>query len=335
MVRKSGLTSASIVYIDDFGFALGPDASRVDAERVLGMIQSLGFAANMDKTIFEPTTRIELLGFIIDTEAWLYGLPERRLRKLEATASGLLRMLEEDRLVALANEGPDAFERDGRAPARELARLAGQVMAMQSALGLVCRIRSRYVLHCVAPAAAAVNYGMLVGVPERARAEIELWANDLRDLPVMPLTPHTRVPEFRLEADASASAVAAILTDLGSGTEIERIHRELSEAERRKSSTLRELLGYANAVRVISRRHGGRLRGRLVEIVGDSQAAEAIFRKGGSQRSDADSGELRRFSTSSAPPPRQASMSSSAGCPASSWSTPMRSPSSMIGMTSA
>jgi hypothetical protein len=31
MVRKSGLTSASIVYIDDFGFALGPDASRVDA----------------------------------------------------------------------------------------------------------------------------------------------------------------------------------------------------------------------------------------------------------------------------------------------------------------
>jgi hypothetical protein len=86
----------------------------------------------------------------------------------------------------------------------------------------------------------------------------------------MPLTPRTRVPEFRLEADASASAVAAILTDLGSDTEIERIHRELSEAERRKSSTLRELLGYANAVRVISRRHGGRLRGRLVEIVGDS-----------------------------------------------------------------
>jgi hypothetical protein len=102
---------------------------------------------------------------------------------------------------------------------------------------------------------------MLVGVPERARSEIELWANDLRELLVMPLIPHTRVPEFRLEADASASAVAAIFTDLGSGTEIERIHRELSEAERRKSSTLRELLGYANAVRVLSQRHGDRLRG--------------------------------------------------------------------------
>ena len=59
--------------MDDFGFALVPDALRVDAERVLGMIQSLGFAANMDETVFEPTTRIELLGFVIVTEAWLYG----------------------------------------------------------------------------------------------------------------------------------------------------------------------------------------------------------------------------------------------------------------------
>jgi hypothetical protein len=48
-------------------------------------------------------------------------------------------------------------------------------------------------------------------------------------------------------------------------------------------------------VRVVSQRHGGRLRGRLAEIVGDSQAAGAIFLKGGSQRSDIDSGELELF----------------------------------------
>jgi hypothetical protein len=75
-----------------------------------------------------------------------------------------------------------------------------------------------------------------------------------------------------------------------------------------------------------------------VEIVGDSQAAEAIFRKGGSQRADADSGELELF---------EAFLdiirtAAEAGfdvvfrwVPASSWSTPMRSPSSMIGMISA
>ena len=37
MARKSGLTSASIAYIDGFDFALDPEASRVNAERVLGI----------------------------------------------------------------------------------------------------------------------------------------------------------------------------------------------------------------------------------------------------------------------------------------------------------
>jgi hypothetical protein len=78
---------------------------------------------------------------------------------------------------------------------------------------------------------------MLVEVTERAHSEIELWANELRKLPV--ITPHTRRPDFRLEADASASAAAAIFADLDSGDVIERIHRELSMAERSKSSTLR------------------------------------------------------------------------------------------------
>jgi hypothetical protein len=51
-------------------------------------------------------------------------------------------------------------------------------------------------------------------------------------------------------------------------------------------------------MRVIGLRHGDRLRGRLVEIVGDSQAAGAIFRKGGSQRVDLESGELEVFEAS-------------------------------------
>ena len=97
---------------------------------------------------------------------------------------------------------------------------------------------------------------MLVEARERARSEIVLWVNDLRNLPVMPLTPHVRQP-----GDASESAVAVIFTDLTSGFEIGCIHRELSADARGKSSTLRELLGYASAVRVIGEQHGARLRG--------------------------------------------------------------------------
>jgi hypothetical protein len=48
---------ASIVSIDNFGFAHGSDASRADAGRVFSVIQLLGFAVNMAKTVIEPSTR--------------------------------------------------------------------------------------------------------------------------------------------------------------------------------------------------------------------------------------------------------------------------------------
>ena len=51
----------------------------------------------MDKTILDPNPRIELLGLIIDTAVWVYGLLERWLRTLEATAHGVLSTLEADR----------------------------------------------------------------------------------------------------------------------------------------------------------------------------------------------------------------------------------------------
>jgi hypothetical protein len=38
----------------------------------------------------------------------------------------------------------------------------------------------------------------------------------------MPLTPHTRAPDFRLNADASATAAAALFSDLRHGGEPER-----------------------------------------------------------------------------------------------------------------
>ncbi len=57
--------------------------------------------------------------------------------------------------------------------ARRLARLAGQVLSMQTALGLVCRVRGRFLSHSILPAAQAQAYGMTVTVSARARAEIE------------------------------------------------------------------------------------------------------------------------------------------------------------------
>jgi hypothetical protein len=76
--------------------------------------------------------------------------------------------------------------------------------------------------------------------------------------------------------------------DFGMGV----IHRELTPWERRSSSGLREMLGYAHAVKAVALREGPRLRGKVIDIVGDSQVCMYVFRKGGSMVVDAETGEL-------------------------------------------
>ena len=56
---------------------------------------------------------------------------------------------------------------------------------------------------------------------------------------------------------------------------------------------MREMLGYAHAVRNLVRHHGKRLKGRAVEIVGDDiRVAMFVFLNGGSQRVDRETGQL-------------------------------------------
>ena len=91
-VRASGLTSASIVYIDDFGCALGPAATPADALEVITIIKSFGFSVSEPKTNLLMLTVMDLLGFTLDTsiDVMEFRVPERRLRKLEDTAGALL-----------------------------------------------------------------------------------------------------------------------------------------------------------------------------------------------------------------------------------------------------
>ncbi len=80
---------------------------------------------------------IALLGFLIvtDPRAWCFGVPEQRLSKVRATARAVL----------------DEIDLRSSCVARHLARLAGQVLSMQTA-------------------------------PAQARAEIELLAGCLEHL---------------------------------------------------------------------------------------------------------------------------------------------------------
>ena len=70
----------------------------------------------------------------------------------------------------------------------------------------------------------------------------------------------------------------------------------LTKLERTYSSCLRELLGYAHAIRTLVQTAHGGLRGLVVQIVGDSKAASFVFAKGASQAGyNPDTDELMVF----------------------------------------
>jgi len=240
---------------------------------LLGIFRSLGSAWLISScwAFFDRTS----LGFVLDTIDMSYDIPERRLAKLESLAERVLQAKSGVRAVTIA-------------------QLTGQIWSMQPALGLICRLRCRYLTLCMLPAARAQQYGMVVHLVDRAREETTLWARSLRQLPRMPLQTHLRRADVVLECDASATAVAAIVVKISEGMVAEgsEIHRELSWRERHWSSCLREMVGYAHAVKALLHRHGAKLRGKCMEIVGDSKAASCVFANGGSQRADEDTGEL-------------------------------------------
>ncbi len=62
----------------------------------------------------------------------------------------------------------------------------------------MCRLRSRYILLAVRPAAVEGNYSKLVHVPERAAREIDIWAGDLAHFERQPMIRHMRRPDIVL-----------------------------------------------------------------------------------------------------------------------------------------
>jgi hypothetical protein len=271
-LRNSGLVSALIVYVDDFGGSIGHlrDPARMDA--VLRIIRSFGWVLSPSKLNIAMECRIKLLGFVLDTKSMTIDVPEGRRAKLRASAD-------------------DVWKRRACVPVRTICQLAGQIMSMQLAFGLVCRLRSRYLLHAVKDAAQRHDYSGFTALGARAAQEALLFAYQLDTLAPQPMHVHRQAPTFTLHCDASDHAVAAIVHDAPvDACIIAPFYRRLLHHETARSSALRELTGYRDAYRTLRKRYS--MHGQVIEIVGDSLCCQYIFDNGGSQAVDADSGLL-------------------------------------------
>ena len=154
--------------------------------------------------------------------------------------------------------------------------MVGHILSCELALGLVARLRSRYLVLSTRVAATSQRYDDRIAGNDKAFAELLLWKRELSSLPPRPFTRHRRPLDYVLVSDASDHALGALVRrspgTIAVGYEFDR---RLLWHEETWSSCLREMTGYYHAFVCLSRRVD--LRGTAVEIVGDHQACEIIL----------------------------------------------------------
>ena len=84
---RPDLAGALLCYCGDLCANLGASGDRAKFLKVIRFVESSGFLINWDKTTTAPATRVETLGFIVDTVLMAYDIPNRRLANLQTTAN--------------------------------------------------------------------------------------------------------------------------------------------------------------------------------------------------------------------------------------------------------
>ena len=273
-MRRQGPVSALLHYVDNFIGSSGPTRDPARALAAVQLLVDLGFVLNPDKLRIALSQILEGLGHVLNTERMTVTLtPTRRQRILDAIET--------------------AWQLRDNVPARVVAKVAGHLLAASMCYGVECKLLSRYLLLFVARVAAAGSYSDRAPLTGRALAELERWRTRARQFGEQPMHRHRLHATVVVDCDASDTAVAGIVVKAPDPTwEGRRIRRELSELERPRSSTLREMRGYGHVTRTLAH-HGVLGPGDVLEIVGDSKCADRIFAKGGSQADfDEASGEL-------------------------------------------
>ena len=140
------------------------------------------------------------------------------------------------------------------------------VFSMQLALSLVCRLRCRYLLITVKPAAQTGDYSGLVMVTDKALGEVGFFYGNIDKFEDQAMHEHVPKADYALECGASDHALGTTVTTLpfSSATGATFYSRPRAD-EAGWSSVPRELTGYRDAFLTPS--SSADLAGRVTGIV--------------------------------------------------------------------
>ena len=239
-----------ILYLDDGWASHDEETCRIVSKTVQEDLNNAGFVVNNQKSIWEPTSRLEWLGFIWDLKKGSVEIPDKKFICLK---EGLMSLIKGQETVS----------------ARNLARTVGRIISMSFALGNICQIMTRN-LHV--PIQNRVSWDKPVILDFPVMDELIFWLDNIDKLPFRTLSPIYRIPERIMFTDASNFAGAAVLLE----TEKKYSRCMFDEIEASESSTFREL----KAVEFSLRSFSTILTGKFVKLYTDNQNVVRIINVG-------------------------------------------------------
>ena len=188
-LRKEGVISTT--YIDD-SLIMAPSKETCTAAvcKAVQLFQRAGFFINWEKSVLDPTQKIEYLGFLVDSHHMLLSLPERKLNKMKDKIQQLFCNL--DNLVI-----------------QDVASVVGTIISVLPAFKHG-KLFYREIEHCKNSCLKG-SYGDFNGkcrLTENAVQQLQYWHDNCQDMVGNPVKP--RPIDIEIHTDASQKSWGAI-----------------------------------------------------------------------------------------------------------------------------
>jgi hypothetical protein len=128
-------------------------------------LSDFGFLLAEDKSIWTPSRMTNWLGHFWDFNSNRLCISTERINRLEATLQSVLFQISGDKLDLI--------------PVRFLASVVGQIISLQSVLGKLVSLRTRYLHKCILSRA---SWNAFVKVSTHAIDELRFWLGNARVL---------------------------------------------------------------------------------------------------------------------------------------------------------
>ena len=239
-----------VVYLDDGWGTDSVENCRSVSDSVHKDLELAGFVVNSEKSVWQPCSVLEWLGYLWDMHTGTVSMPSRKI------------LVFKDMIL-------HALKNKENISARYVAKIMGKLMSMSFVYGNICQIMSRHAYSLIESRLSWDSDLRLTGL---ACEELQFWLKHLDNLQSRSFNVQSRLPERVMFTDASNFAGAGVL--LHSKNQIS--HCMFDDFVKSQSSTYRELKALQNALVSFK----SFISGKFVKVYSDNQNTVRIVSKG-------------------------------------------------------